>query len=137
MRYSRGRKVENVKDEIIKLLNSQVKSRDVSKLINYLETSSYFEDPASGYYHANYPGGLSEHSLNLTYILLDLITMFNLTNRYTAENIVLIGLLHDLCKVGTYTLEDKWKKNKYGKWESYKAYGYKKPDVEYPHALQS
>ena len=38
------------------------------------------------------------------------------------ESIIIAGICHDLCKVGTYNLETKWQKDKNNKWQSYLTY---------------
>ena len=57
--------IENTKQkEFLEFL--KIKREGIEDLKEYLINSSFFTCPASQYYHANYPGGLAWHSLNLT-----------------------------------------------------------------------
>ena len=62
---------------------------------------SFIYDPASTKYHGSFEGGLIRHSASVALILMDWeskgIVNFNLE-----RSPVVIGLLHDICKVGTY-----------------------------------
>ena len=96
--------IENTKQEFLEFLD-KVKREGIEDLKEYLINSSFFTCPASQYYHANYPGGLAWHSLNLTKIALSLNKMYR-TN-IPEESIIISGLCHDLCKIGNYTIEYK------------------------------
>ena len=110
-----------MKQQYIKLLKS-VKRPGIDKLINYLETSDFFVAPCSSMYHGSYPGGLLEHSLNvyncLVYEYENLKDSdFNLPN-ITDESIIIVSLLHDLCKVNCYVESTRNVKNEQtGQWE--------------------
>lgn len=73
-------------------------------LIDYLyEETDFFYAPASTKYHSAYPGGLSEHSRLLTGVLLQLTNQKRFCYDWQrAESPIIIGLLHDLTKVGCY-----------------------------------
>lgn len=62
---------------------------------------SFLLDPASTKYHGSYEGGLIEHSANVALRLIEWesvdIVRFDLE-----RSPVVIGLFHDICKVGTY-----------------------------------
>ena len=53
-----------IKDAIINLLKS-VERDGIEELISYLESSDFFEAPASTKYHLAEAGGLAKHSLNV------------------------------------------------------------------------
>lgn len=112
--------IENTKQEYLTFLD-KVERDGIEDLKNYLVNSDFFSCPASQYYHANYPGGLAWHSVNLTKIALGLNKIYK-TN-ISEESIIISGLCHDLCKIGNYNIETKWKKDDKGKWVSYKTYG--------------
>ena len=112
--------IENTKQEFLEFLD-KVKREGIEDLKEYLINSSFFTCPASQYYHANYPGGLAWHSLNLTKIALSLNKMYR--TDIPEESIIISGLCHDLCKIDNYKLETKWKKDENGRWVSYKTYG--------------
>ena len=113
--------IENMTQEFLLFLD-KVKREGIEDLKNYLLSSSFFTCPASQYYHANYPGGLAWHSLNLTKIALGLNKMYK-TN-IPEESIIISGLCHDLCKIDNYKIEEKWKKDEANnKWIKYKTWG--------------
>ena len=110
-----------MKQEYIRLLKT-VKRPGIDKLINYLETSDFFVSPASSVYHGSYPGGLLEHSLNvyncLVYEYENLKDSdFNLPT-ISEESIIVVSLLHDICKVNCYVESTRNVKNEQtGQWE--------------------
>lgn len=117
------------KERYLNLLRS-VKREGMDILIKYLESSTFFEDPASAIYHGNHVGGLCEHSLAVYDELVKLIGEENDTLKITA-------LLHDICKVGTYKVDYRNVKNELGIWEKvpyYKAIG---DDFPYGHGEKS
>ena len=68
-------------------------------------TTDFFYAPASSKYHSSYPGGLSDHSLFVAEVLVDL-TDKKVCVWDREESPYLIGLLHDLTKCGCYST--KW-----------------------------
>lgn len=66
------------------------------------------------------PGGLCEHSLNVMNLLKEKNERYSLN--LSAESIIIIGLLHDICKVNFYKNSMKLRKNNENKWEAYKTY---------------
>jgi len=73
----------------------------MDSLIDYLLESDYFTAPASTRFHSVSPGGLVQHSLNVT-------REFSRENALwqkpiPQDSVIICGLLHDLCKVGAYT----------------------------------
>ena len=108
------------KNKIISLL--KVVDRDgIDELIKYLEErTDFFIAPASTRFHGNYKGGLAEHSINVMNILKEKNERYSLN--LSDESIVIIGLLHDICKVNFYKNSMKLRRNDEGKWEAYKTY---------------
>jgi len=66
-----------------------------------LSETTYFTDPASAVWHCNHPGGLYEHSDNVRLCLKDLTRQLNLRWK-DPESPEIIGLAHDVCKIGQY-----------------------------------
>lgn len=84
----------------IKNLLRKTGRENIDALIEFLDSTDYFNAPASTKYHLNIPGGLALHSLNM-YDALDLL------NRHYGEllphdSVVIVSLLHDLCKANIY-----------------------------------
>ena len=112
------------KERYLTILKS-VKRDGILNLIEYLENSSFFKDPASAMYHGNHEGGLCEHSLAVYDELVKLIGFDN-------DTIKIVSLLHDLCKIGTYKIEYRNVKNE--KVPYYNAVG---DDFPYGHGEKS
>lgn len=94
--------LEKNKEVTIQLLRL-VKREGIENLINWLLSTDYFESPASARYHGDYTGGLCFHSLNVFQLLTERIKYHKL--EVNLELPIIVGLLHDLCKINFYTLE--------------------------------
>lgn len=71
------------------------------KLWDFLNTKTdYFYAPASSNFHCSYVGGLVAHSINVFYSLDKFRQPDDNYNRAICAR---VALLHDLCKVNTYT----------------------------------
>ena len=89
-------------------------------LLRFIDESDFRTAPASTRFHGSYAGGLCEHSLG---VLRSLRFFARLAHgMYTEEQLVRSALLHDICKIGTYTTEKRNRKNDQGKWEQYDAW---------------
>jgi len=113
---------ENNDKEIFIDLLKLTKRKGVNELINWLETSTdFFTAPASTKYHLNEEGGLLKHSLNVCYELFsemqpkDVLDGFVVSDE-GVDKIIIVSLLHDICKANYYTVKTKNVKNKDGKW---------------------
>jgi hypothetical protein len=103
-------------------LCSKIKRDGIDELMNWLETTDFYEAPASTRFHGAYKGGLLEHSLNVYTELERILTAYPLIEYGDEESILISSLFHDLCKVNFYETEKRNRKNEYGQWESYDAY---------------
>lgn len=113
--------------------------RDMDALLTFLRESDYYRAPASTKYHGAYEGGLAEHSVNVLDAMLALNEMLNTQYgmpKCREDSIIIVALLHDICKVNCYKTETKWRKDDNGKWESYIGY-VRKPDFSMGHAGKS
>lgn len=86
------------KEKFQDLFNAWVKRPGAAELLAWLETTDFFEAPASTKYHGAYPGGLVEHSLNVCRELAS----SSAAKSATTESLILCSLLHDVCKVNYY-----------------------------------
>ena len=105
-------KSEEIKNKIIELLGS-TERKGIDKVIKFLESSDFFEAPASTRYHGNYKGGLAEHSLNV----YEIFKMKNEVYDFglSGDTVKITALLHDICKANFYTVSTRnVKKN--GSW---------------------
>jgi len=84
---------EELKKKVIK------RKREFDAFINMLEKeTSWLMSPASTKYHLNKESGLLEHSVGVTETLLKLREL--LTPEISEESCVIVGLFHDVGKVG-------------------------------------
>jgi len=83
------------------------------ELLEFIRKSDFYTAPASTKYHGNFRGGLLLHSLNVYDRLSEKATNDAGNVFYpgfeekgiTDENLIVIGLLHDICKTYYYTTE--------------------------------
>lgn len=103
----------NNKDRFITLLKENVKRDGISKLIQFLDTKTdFFTAPASTRYHHSEEGGLVAHSLEVfDWLWKDYKGM------YPLETVVIVALLHDVCKANYYKVDYRNAKNEQGQWE--------------------
>lgn len=99
----------------------------IKRLLNWMQSDcgngvmNYVNAPASTKYHGNYPGGLMEHSWNV-YVWLTIIVgnansmkdadaqLKNEESKAIMDSAAIVALLHDICKVGFYSMEPKNRK---------------------------
>ena len=103
-----------MKEEFLYIYNALIARPGADKLLEYLEKSSFFDDPASARQHLSAPGGLCQHSINVYKRMKWLCEMEALQNPNfqmpSDETVAIVALLHDLCKIGCYRKEPKNKK---------------------------
>ena len=130
---------------IDKLSNIRRDGAQIDKLVEKLDSSDFFYAPATTQYYGSYPGGLCEHSIEVYVNLAQLVN-----NKFAElgmvrdgkdallvsellESVVILGLLHDICKMNRYEQTSRNVKNycKDGKlsddrgkfnWEAVSAY---------------
>lgn len=105
-----------------------IKRGGSEELLAWLESTDFFEAPASTKYHESYAGGLAEHSVNVFHELARLVKIYPEVN-VTPETVAIVALLHDVCKADCYKTEYRNRKNEYGQWERYPAYTFKEDFV--------
>jgi len=131
--------IEELKQEFINVYNENIKRDGADKLLEYLLSSSdFFTAPASGRRHSSFEGGLVMHSLNVYYrFKKNIIAEFgeNYGEIISDESIAIIALLHDLCKVNTYTVDYRNQKVD-GQWIQVPYYAYNN-SLPYGHGEKS
>nr|WP_325304988.1 TraI domain-containing protein [uncultured Dysosmobacter sp.] len=132
MDFMKKKSAEEIKSAFHKLVTRP----GAEKLMAWLEEETdFFTAPASTKHHLNHPGGLMEHSLNVMGNLNRITRRdLNLEDEHSelppqiAETVVILGLLHDVCKVNCYHLETKRRKNpETGRWEDYQGVVFRDP----------
>lgn len=107
-------------DKFVALLN-KVKRDGINELMKWLEETDFYYAPASKAYHGAFAGGLCEHSLNVYEEFERLLKAYPEVE-VSEESVIIASLLHDLCKVNFYAVEQRNRKNEAGIWEKYDAY---------------
>lgn len=102
--------------QVFKNYFNYIKRPGAADLLQWIEANGFFEAPASKRHHGAKPGGLAEHSLNV----MERLSWLNNEEKkrqhergetkdgewYDFETVVICGLLHDLCKIDAYRLEE-------------------------------
>ena len=99
-----------MKEKFIELLRS-TKREGIENLIDFLEKTDFYTAPASTRFHNAFEGGLLAHSLNVHTALKQLVG-----DQWSDETIIIVALLHDLCKINTYKVDFRNKKDETGTW---------------------
>ena len=105
-----------MKEEFLSLLRS-TKREGMEKLIEFIEKTDFFKAPASTKYHGNYEGGLLEHSMKVYEILKEKVKNSPIEINVSEESLIIIALLHDICKANFYKVDYRNAKNEQGVWE--------------------
>lgn len=110
-----------LKERALGLLRSTGKE-NMEAFIDYLENrTDYFTAPASTQFHGAYEGGLVDHSLAVYDNLVRMVQLFNIPGK--EESLIIIALLHDLCKTNFYKIGYRNRKNEQtGQWEKVQIY---------------
>lgn len=87
----------------------------IEDLIAWLDTTDFKTAPASTQYHNNFRGGLLLHSLDVYYHMYDFKSFIDFFD-IPEDTIILTSLLHDICKINTYTESVRNKKDENGNW---------------------
>ena len=116
---------------------SKVKRPGVDKLMEYIKKSDFYTAPASTKYHLSVNGGLLQHSLNVLDALREMLVKENdgtdetgkpkikyhyavagkFVATITEESLIVMALLHDICKTYFYTEGFRWYKDDQNKWQ--------------------
>jgi len=119
--YIRERKSKfKMEEEFIGLLKST--NRDgIDILIDFIKKTDFFKAPASTIFHGSFEGGLLEHSMKVYEILKEKVKIAssntNININIPDESIIIIALLHDICKANFYKVDYRNAKNELGVWE--------------------
>lgn len=118
-----------MKDRFIEIYRDKITRPGADKLLNWIESTDFFEAPASTRFHLARPGGLVEHSVHVYERLQEIVELekgysdkFCLSSTVDGETIAVCGLLHDICKANFYDVEMRNRKNAQGQWEQYPFY---------------
>lgn len=105
-----------MKEEFISLLRS-TNREGIEAVIQFLEKSDFYKAPASTRFHGSFEGGLLEHSMKVYEILKHKVKNSLLDLNVSDDTLIIIALLHDICKVNFYKVDYRNAKNERGEWE--------------------
>ena len=116
----------------IELLKS-TNRKGVDAVIDGLTKLGFFNAPASSKHHLAEKGGLVRHSLNVHTQAVairnaQIALRPDLAERIPEESVILVALLHDICKADIYKTVEKFRKDANNQWEKYLAY-----ETDYTH----
>jgi hypothetical protein len=116
---------------------AQIKRDGAAELLKYLETTDFFRAPASTKFHGNTAGGLCEHCVRVHARFLKMCEAEYGAEyvQKNAESLAVIALLHDLCKVNCYHVEQRNQKVN-GEWVQKPFYAFDDP-LPYGHGEKS
>lgn len=106
------------KEDFIAIYKQEIRREGSDALLEYLKKSDFFTAPASTRFHLAEEGGLCAHSLNVYYRLKELVAneAKPWAENVSDETVAICGLLHDVCKIGTYKVDYKNQKQPDGSW---------------------
>ena len=107
----------NTREEFIKIATREIHRAGIEDLLIWMESTDFYTAPASTRYHGCFEGGLAMHSLNVYSQLKKLCSWYECDA--SDESIAIVALFHDLCKVGCYKTEMRWRKDSNNQWEQY------------------
>lgn len=94
--------------DFLNLYDANIHREGSKELREWLVGSSLANDPASTRFHGNYAGGLVDHSIYVYYQFRNLLSAYGLRiDIPSEESIAIMSLLHDVCKIGKYTIEQR------------------------------
>lgn len=105
-----------MKEKFLELLRS-TNRENIEDLIEFIKKTDFFEAPASTRFHGSREHGLLEHSLKVYEILKQKVETSIIPINIPDESIILIALLHDICKANYYKIDYRNAKNSLGVWE--------------------
>ena len=124
-----------MEEQFIELLRS-TKREGIENLIDFLKKSDFFKAPASTRFHGCYEKGLMEHSMKVYEILEHKVRTSIKPIEISKESIIIIALLHDICKTNFYKVDYRNAKNALGVWEKVPYYAVE-DTIPYGHGEKS
>lgn len=103
------------KQEFLKIARENIKRDGLEELLKWLESTDFFEAPASSKFHSAEAGGLCFHSLNVYKRLLEMAEK-EWGENFNKETITICALFHDVCKCCFYKTEYRNVKDENGNW---------------------
>ena len=109
-------KYKKMKEEFIDLLKS-TNREGMDKLLEFLDNSDFYTAPSSTRFHGNWESGLLEHSLAVYKLLKEKVKNSPIELNVPEDTLIIVPLLHDICKTNFYKTDYRNAKNDLGVWE--------------------
>lgn len=123
------------KQEFLKIARKNIKRDGLEDLLKWLESTDFFEAPASSKFHSAEAGGLCFHSLNVYKRLLEMAER-EWGEDFNKETVTICALFHDVCKCCFYKTEYRNFKDENGNWVKKPYYAIDDP-LPYGHGEKS
>ena len=131
--------LEEIKEEFLQIYYDNIERDGAEELLEFLERSDFFTAPASTRFHSAFEGGLCHHSVNVykRFVKLHEGEFGEEWERVISrESVAIIALLHDICKINSYKVEQRnvkkdgvWVQEPYYKTEDSLPYGHGEKSV--------
>ena len=120
-----------------KLYDESVASRYSERAIKWLNSTDFYDAPASTRYHDADPSGLLRHTLKVVNRTIDLTTI-DLFKSVDIAEAVLVAIVHDFCKINIYeSFMRNVKDDITGEWTKVASYKHKPSDYSFGHGGSS
>ena len=90
------------KEEFLNIAKTNIKRDGIDELLKWIESTDFFEAPASARFHLAEAGGLCQHSLNVYHRLKKLAIEHFGEENTSLESVAICSLFHDVCKCCFY-----------------------------------
>lgn len=97
--------IQKNKEEFKNIVSENIKRTGIDDLMKWLETTDFYDAPASSRFHSAEAGGLCFHSINVYKRLLKLCIDECGEDKINRESIAIIALFHDICKCCYYKVD--------------------------------
>lgn len=106
------------------LLSVNSRKREIQNVYDFLQGTDFFTAPASTRFHGNYEGGLVEHSLEVYRNLGSLYQIYKdrISPTINMDSLIVVALLHDVCKINFYKVGTRNVKDEKGVWQTVPTY---------------
>lgn len=88
----------------------------IDEMMAWLETTDFYVAPGSTKFHGAQAGGLCAHSITVAKRLVEVANLYA-PGKYSMDVLMTVALFHDVCKISTYQVEMRNRKNSVGAWE--------------------
>ena len=136
--------VEENKEKFQKLCHMWIHREGIDELLEWLNTTDFYIDPASTRFHLMCEGGLCQHSMNVFEQLCDEYKnegMFDFKTQEDTqklmESLAIVALFHDVCKANFYKLTTRNVKDDYGNWTKVPYYSIENQGILVGHGYKS